>query len=103
MAILKEATRWRAPKASRGPDLTADEQVRVKVALAFLAKRHGTFATLAKAMGLKRATVLYAASKRGSVTAGVALRAARAAKVPLEDILSGTFPKAGSCPMCGRC
>jgi hypothetical protein len=102
MAILREATRWRAPKASRGPDLTADEQARVKVALAFLAKRHRTYRVLAKAMGLKRATVVHAVSKRGSVTAGIALRAARAAGAPLEDVLSGAWPKPGACPHCGR-
>jgi len=62
MSILREATRRRAPKASRGPDLTSEEQARVKVALAFLAKRHGTYRVLAKAMGLKRGTVVHAVS-----------------------------------------
>jgi|SRR5580692_12330026 hypothetical protein len=102
MAILREAMRWRVAKAPRGPDLSQDEQKHVKTALAFLAKRYGTWGDLAKAMGLKRDTVVYA-GRKGAATAGVALRAARAARVPLEDVLSGTFPKAGSCPMCGRC
>ena len=30
-------------------------------------------------------------------------REARLADVPIDDVLSGNFPKPGSCPMCGRC
>lgn len=86
----------------RGPELTEDERQCVKAALVFLRRRYGTWTALAKAMGIKRATVLYAAGKRGSVSAGVALRAARAAAVPLEDVLSGAWPKPGMCPYCGR-
>jgi hypothetical protein len=102
MPILRERVAWSRPKAPRGPDLSPEERQRVKVALAFLLVRFGKQKALADAMGLKKATVAYAASKRGGVTAGVALRAARAAGVPLEDILSGAWPKPGMCPHCGR-
>jgi hypothetical protein len=76
----------------------------VKVALRFLMKRHGTVLELAKAMGANRGTgtVLAALAKRGAVSAGIALRAARVAAVPLEDVLSGAWPPAGACPHCGR-
>ncbi len=74
----------------------------MKVALRVLTKRYGSQPALAEAMGLKVATVKYAAKARGTVTAGVALRAARAAKVPLEDVLAGRWPKPGACPYCGR-
>lgn len=74
----------------------------MKAALAFLRLRHGTWAALSRAMGLKKATVTAATGKRGGVSAGVALRAARAAGVPLEDVLSGAWPKPGACPHCGR-
>ena len=74
----------------------------MKVALAFLRARYGGWQAAADAMALKVATVLYAATKGKSVTAGVALRTARAAGVPVEDVLSGAFPKPGVCPHCGR-
>jgi hypothetical protein len=102
MTILRAPVAWSRPKKPRGPDLSQEERQHVKVALAFMLKRIGTWKAVADAMGLKKATVRLAASKRGGVTAGVALRAARAAGVPVEDILSGAFPKPGMCPHCGR-
>jgi hypothetical protein len=102
MAILRERVAWSKPRARRGPDLSPDEQKAVKKALAFLAKRHGSLVKLSAAMGLKPDAVVHAARERGSVTAGVALRAARAAGVPLEDLLAGRWPEAGTCPLCGR-
>jgi transcriptional regulator with XRE-family HTH domain len=102
MPILKERVAWSRPKKPRGPDLSPDERARVKAALVFLRCRYGSLRALAEAMGLKFATVGYAVSKRGNPSAGVALRAARAAGVPLEDVLSGAYPKPGACPRCGR-
>jgi hypothetical protein len=103
MVILQERTEWSRPKARRGPDLSPDEvKAVVKAALAFLAKRYRFLAKLAGVMGLKAATVIYAASKRGGVTAGAALRAARAAAVTLEDILMARCPNPRACPHCGR-
>jgi hypothetical protein len=102
MPVLREPVAWRRPRATRGPELTEDERKHVKAALAFLKRRHGTWMALARAMGLKVATVVYAAGKRGGVSAGVALRAARAAGVPMEDVLSGEWPRPGMCPYCGR-
>jgi hypothetical protein len=103
MAVLRESVSWSRPGKTRGPDLSPEETAHVKAALAFLGKRLGTWRALAKATGLKKGTLGYAASKRGGVSAGVALRVARAAKVQLEDILSGAWPKPGMCPHCGRC
>ena len=102
MAILRERVAWTRPRARRGPDLSPEEAGHVKEALAFLAKRYGTWRELAKAMGLKSDTIEYAASERGGVTGGMAIRTARAAGVPVEDVLSGAFPKPGVCPHCGR-
>jgi hypothetical protein len=82
--------------------LSPEEAGCVKTALAFLAKRHATWDGLAKAMGLKKHTIHYAGSKRGGVSGGVAIRTARAAGVPVEDVLSGAFPRPGVCPHCGR-
>lgn len=82
--------------------MSPEEAERVKAALRFLAKRHGTWRALSEAMGVKMATIQYAARKGKGVSAGVALRTARAAGVPAEDVLSGSFPKLGVCAHCGR-
>jgi hypothetical protein len=106
MTVLRERVSWAKPRAATerrtSSDLTPEEQANVKTAIRFLAKRCGTYAKLAEAMGAKTATVQLAGSKRGAVSAGVALRVARAAGVPLEAVLAGRWPVAGSCPHCGR-
>ena len=106
MGILREPKAWakaRDPKATRrSSDLTPEEQANAMAALRFLAKRHGTIAKLAEAMGAKRATLIRAMGKRGGVSAGIALRASRVAGVPLDDVLRGAWPPAGACPYCGR-
>jgi len=106
MAILRERTVWRKPRPAnetrRSSDLTPEEQRNVKAALRFLAKRHGTAGKLAVAMSARYATVKAAIDAHRPVSAGVALRASRLAGVPLEDVLSGVWPKAGACPHCGR-
>jgi hypothetical protein len=107
MAILLARTVWKKPRSSdkvrHSSDLTPEEQVNVKAALHFLNVRLGGPKKLAEAMKALPATVKYAVSNRGKVSAGIALRTARAAGVPLEDLLSGAWPRAGECPLCGRC
>jgi hypothetical protein len=106
MAILVRRQEWRKPRPAnetrRSTDLTPAEQENTRVALRFLAKRFGDTAKLAKAMGAHRETVQRPMRMASHVTAGIALRAARVAGVPLEDVLSGAWPKAGACPHCGR-
>jgi hypothetical protein len=82
--------------------MTPEEQEATRVAIRFLAKRFGSFKKLSTSMRANVATVELAASKRGTVSAGIALRVARAAGVPLEDVLAGRFPAKGACPHCGR-
>lgn len=106
MAILVKRQEWRKPRPAnetrRSTDLTPAEQENVRVALRFLATRFGDYAKLAKAMKAHRETVQRPAKRQTHVTAGIALRAARVARVPLEDVLSGAWPQAGACPHCGR-
>jgi hypothetical protein len=103
--ILRSRVAWTKPRdpteTRRSSDLTPEEQANVKTALRFLAKRQGTYQKLAAAMRVNRETLKLAAH-RGRVSAGVALRAARAAGVPMEDVLGGRWPAAGTCPHCGR-
>ena len=104
--ILTAPTSWRKPRAAnktrRSSDLTPEEMARVKVALRVLRVRFGGQAALAKALQANPKTVGAAVTARGRPSAGLALRAARLAGVPLEDLLSGAWPVAGSCPHCGR-
>ncbi|HLK41294.1 MAG TPA: hypothetical protein VKU41_31300 [Polyangiaceae bacterium] len=106
MPILTERVGWkrhRPPKETdASSDLSPEEQAHAKAAIRFLGKRFGSYGKLAEAMRAKRATVISAVSARGAVSAGVALRAARAADVPLEDVLAGRWPTATMCPYCGR-
>jgi hypothetical protein len=105
MAILRERVSYRearpANETRHSSDLTQDEQKNARAAIRFLAKRHGTYAKLAKAMGANLGTVR-AATQRGIVSAGIALRVARVAGVSVEDVLGGRFPVAGACPLCGK-
>jgi hypothetical protein len=105
VTILHARVSWTKlrPKAEtrRSTDLTPDEQEHVRVALRFLAKRHGDVSKLARAMGAHRETVQRPV-RGGIVSAGIALRAARIAGVTLESILLGEFPPDGVCPHCGR-
>ncbi|MDP8999889.1 MAG: hypothetical protein M3O46_07235, partial [Myxococcota bacterium] len=98
MAILREAKVWAKPRPKTerrtSSDLTPEEQTNVRTAIRFLVKRFGTYGKLAEAMGAKKRTVVYAAGKRGHVSAGVALRTARAGGVALEEMLSGRWPLA---------
>jgi hypothetical protein len=101
--ILTHPISWRR-QANRDltGDLTPTEQENVRKALRFLAQRYGDYTKLAKAMKSHRETVQRPARRDTRVTAGIALRAARVASVPVEDILSGAWPKPGMCPHCGR-
>ena len=106
MTILADKKTWHrhrpANETRRSTDLTLEEQANVRVAMRFLATRLGDVAKLAKAMGAHRETVNRPA-RGGVVSAGIALRVAKVAGVPLESVLAGTWPPGGACPHCGRC
>jgi len=102
--VLDKPMSWRRSDArpSRRAELTAEEQANVRKALAVLRVRLGGAAQLATALGVSKARLAWTMQARGKPGAAVALYAARLAKVPVEDVLSGAFPAAGACPMCGR-
>lgn len=106
MAILTKRETWAKPRPAnetrRSSDLTTAEQANAKAALRFLAKRHGSLRKLATAMGSNFGTLQGVVQKRVTVSAGIALRVARVAGAPLEDVLSGAWPPDGTCPTCGR-
>ena len=105
MAILTERTSWKRAKGPGRytPDLTAEEIANARRALRVMLRRFGSWGAAADAMGAKAATLEAAVNERkGKPSVGLALRVARVVGVPLEDILAGTWPKEGACPMCGR-
>ena len=81
-------------------DLTKDEQANVRVALRFLHARVGTWKELAKAL---RAHKTGLAMRDRAISASLAVRVARFANVGVDEVLTGAFPPAGTCPHCGSC
>jgi len=105
MTILRERKTWKReprPKRSPGLLLTDEERENVKTALRFMRARLGGAAKLAEAMKVRTALVEEALAAKGKQTAATALAVARAAEVPIDDVLAGRFPPTGACPHCGR-
>ena len=84
-------------------DLTAAEQTHVRTALKFLRSRCGTWANVGKLLGFKQTTLANVAGGHKGVSATIAFRVARFAKVGVDDVLAGLFPAPGTCPHCGHC
>jgi hypothetical protein len=76
-------------------DLSAKEQANVRTAIAFLRARCGGVGPLAKALRFTRQTLRVPASPT------LAFRVARLAAVPVDDVLTGRFLPAGTCPDVG--
>lgn len=109
MAILRVKQTWkkqREPKARAGTErvdsLSPEERANVIAALKVLRVRFGTWQAVADALKVTHKSVENAVSSKQKPSAGLAIRTARAAGVPVDDVLSGAFPKPGACPMCGR-
>lgn len=107
MTILREKTCWHRPRPFLDLDnpekLTSEQANNVRVAIKFLRQRFGTWAALAKAMGVKSQGLQQSVNRLGHApNAGQAIRAARVACVPVERLLSGLYPPPNSCPTCGR-
>ncbi len=104
--VLSAPVRWARPrdpsKTRRSSDLTPDEQANAKAALRVLRARLGGARELAAMLSANLGTLKHALARKGRPSAGLAVRAARLAGVPVEDVLSGAWPAPGSCPHCGH-
>ncbi len=92
----------RPSKGRRRPDclsLTPDETRHLRAALVNLRRAYGSWSCLAEVMGVSVATLTGA--RYNPVSPGLALRAARAAGMHLETLLSGALSAAGRCTACG--
>jgi transcriptional regulator with XRE-family HTH domain len=109
MAVLMERKVWRAPprEPSRrkllDPNRLKDHEVAyVRAALGVLKLRYGSWRRLAEAMQVGRMRVTRAACGLRRPDVALAVRLARVAGVPVEDIIKGRFVLRGTCPMCGQ-
>jgi len=105
--ILTERKTWtrakpKPKKTHRLGELSEGEQANVLAAAAKLRAQCGSWQDLADAMGVNRLTMYAACTGRKAPCAGLALRLARLAKVPVEDVLGGVFARPGCCAMCGK-
>jgi hypothetical protein len=78
-------------------DLSAKEQANVRTAIAFLRARCGGPKPLANALRFTTKTL------RNPASPTMAFRIAKLASVPVDDVLTGKYPPAGTCPYCGHC
>lgn len=105
MGILREPQSWRrerpANETRHASDLTPEERANVRRAIHVLRRRHGTYRELAAMLRVRLGT-LRAYGSTHWPSAGVAVRVARLAGVPIDDVLAGRWPVEGACPHCGR-
>ncbi len=81
-------------------DLTLTEQKHVRTALRYLRRRIGTWATVADAVRMAPKTLENVMGGTNNVSAGLALRVARALGASFDDLVAGHFLP-GACPRCG--
>lgn len=82
-------------------DLTAREQAHARVALRFVKSRCGSWEQIAKLLHMTTKS-LQNVSGGATVSASLAFRIARLAKVGVDDLIAGKYPPAGACPHCGH-
>lgn len=93
------------PKRRRGPSpvlsLTAEEAQHFRAALRNAARAYGSWACLASAIGVPVASLTQAIGKRRRPSGVLVIRAAKAAGMSVEAMLSGSLSPAGRCQACG--
>ena len=82
--------------------LTDPEQANVRAAMRYLRVKCGSWYAMARACRLGDSTVSNAVRGEKQVSAEMAFRVARFARVGLDELLSGRFPPPGTCPFCGH-
>src|SRR6185503_7640770 len=104
-AFWQDAPAAPAFPASRGAsmsDLTAKEHKAVRTALRFLRLRVGAWAPLAKALRYQWDSIQKVATGKKAVTPALALRVARFAGVPMDELLAGRWLSPRVCLHCGH-
>jgi hypothetical protein len=110
MAILTTKQIWKREPNPRGRKSRAElnrllpvEEQRVRRAMRVLHVRYRNWSAVSRALGYHRVTVERVLNIRRTATPAFAMRVARLLGVSLGEVLSGAWPKAGECLMCGSC
>ena len=105
MSVLRYKIKWEKHVTEATParrwNLSKAEQENVKRAIRRLRQRYGE-AKLPELLNANPTTVKHSTERRRKPSPLLAIRAARLAGVPVEDILSGAWAGTGPCPTCGR-
>jgi hypothetical protein len=88
LRIVRDEPAQKRERARREPLFKPDEERALRAALKGLRGNYGGWRHLASAMGMSLVTLKNAAHGRVPVSGEVAIRAARAAKKPLEALLT---------------
>jgi hypothetical protein len=88
------------PKYQRSRKLTPsrEEQQRIYVAIRNIARAYGGHDVLAEVMGVSITSL----NGRDAKSYGFAILLARAANIPVEQLLTGKPHEVGACAVCGR-
>jgi hypothetical protein len=96
-----------APRPRRRPplrfNLTKDEAAHFRVVLQNLCRVYGTWLALGTKLGACHSTLWRVARGKKRPSGDIIILAARAARMTVEQVLSGKLDVAGRCPTCGRC
>jgi DNA-binding XRE family transcriptional regulator len=107
MAILVAKKVWRRERTkprlhAQLAALTPAEQANVLAFAKTLRARCHSWEAFARRVGVQRLTLFRACTGIQDPCAGLALRLARMAKVPIEAVLGGSLARAGRCAVCGK-
>jgi transcriptional regulator with XRE-family HTH domain len=106
MAILLERKVWKRERQATSTErlnrLTTDDGENVLAALRVLRARRGSWALVAKAMGVTKRQLSAYRTGELQPSAGLAVRVARLAGVSVDEVLSGAFAAPRKCPECGQ-
>jgi plasmid maintenance system antidote protein VapI len=83
-------------------DLSDKEQRAVRTALRFLRLRVGAWKPLVKALRYEYDSIQKVAAGKKAVTPALALRVARFAGIPMDELLAGQWLSARVCRYCGH-
>jgi plasmid maintenance system antidote protein VapI len=95
VTVLRGTKIWKRPKSTkqrataRPSELMPDEQARVLVLALRLRALHRSWKAFAAALGVERVALYLVCKGRRHVTGGLAIKVARLAKMPVEDVLAG--------------
>jgi len=88
------------PIKRRANTLEPEEQENVRGALRALYYRYGSWKAVEDGMGIGKNQLKTVMGKSRELSAGMAIRAAKLAGVPVEDVLSGALKAPAKCPTC---